>query len=93
VKSKIKNSARRRFRFSKDVLGELRRRRLYGGLRKLLHDRCGPVLPDDDAGREYLAELLLVASLSQSETVHWGPTDRMRRVIEVWARWMLEDEA
>jgi hypothetical protein len=81
-------------RFSKDVLAEIRRRRLYGGLRNFLRDRCcGPVLPDDDAGREYLTELLLMASLSQSETVHWGPTDRMRCVTEVWTPWMSEGEA
>jgi len=47
---------RPRVKLSSDEL--LRRLRL-GELRKLLRDRCGSVLPDDDAGREYLRELLL----------------------------------
>jgi hypothetical protein len=82
---------RRRFKLSKHE--ELRRLRL-GYLRNLLRDRCGPVLPDDDAGREYLKELLLPISLGPNEAVElWGPTDRMRCAIEVWAPWMSEDEA
>jgi hypothetical protein len=78
----------------------MRRLRL-GDLRKLLRDRCrGSVLPDDDAGREYLVELLLPISLGPNEAVKrshaieiWGPTDRMRAEIERWAPWMSEDEA
>jgi hypothetical protein len=88
MKSKIRN--RRPDKLSKTEL--LRRRRL-GHLRRLLRDRCGSVLPDDDAGRDYLKELLLPISLGPSETVHWGPTDRMRCAIEVWTPWMSEDEA
>src|SRR5262249_45298013 len=78
---------------------ELRRRLRLGELRRLLRDRChGSVLPDDDAGREYLVELLLPISLGPNEAVKrarveiWGPTDRMRREIELWAPWMSEDE-
>jgi hypothetical protein len=89
---------RRRVKLSND---ELRRRLRLGELRRLLRDRCrGSVLPDDDAGREYLKELLLPISLGPHEAVKgwrvieiWGPTDRMRREIELWAPWMSEDEA
>ena len=87
---------RARVKLSHDEL--LRRLRL-GDLRKLLRDRCGSVLPDDDAGREYLRELLLPISLGPNEAVKrgrveiWGPTDRMRAEIERWAPWMSEDEA
>jgi hypothetical protein len=80
---------------------EIMRRLRLGDLRRLLRDRChGSVLPDDDAGREYLVELLLPISLGPNEAVKrshaieiWGPTDRMRREIELWAPWMSEDEA
>jgi hypothetical protein len=72
-----------------------------GDLRKLLQDRCrGPILPDDDAGREYLRELLLPISLGPNEAVKrpgaiqiWGPIDRMLREIGLRAPWMSEDEA
>jgi len=80
---------------------ELRRRLRLGELRKLTRDRCrGSVLPDDDAGREYLKELLLPISLGPYEAIRrpgaiqvWGPTERMRQEIEQWAPWMSEDEA
>jgi hypothetical protein len=88
---------RRRVKLPKDEI--LRRLRL-GETRKLLRDRCGPILPDDDAGREYLRELLLPISLGPYEAIKrpgaiqlWGPTDRMRHEIERWAPWMSEDEA
>jgi hypothetical protein len=89
---------RRRSKLSKPEI--LRRLRL-GDLRRLIGDRCrGPVLPDDDAGREYLRELLLPISLGPHEAVKasraievWGPTNRMRREIESWAPWMSDDEA
>jgi hypothetical protein len=88
---------RPRVKLSKDEI--LRRLRLRD-LRRLLGDRCrGSVLPDDDAGREYLVELLLPISLGPNEAIKscraveiWGPTDRMRREIELWAPWMSEDE-
>jgi hypothetical protein len=78
----------------------MRRLRL-GDLHRLLQDRCrGSILPDDDAGRDYLRELLLPISIGPHEAVKrshaievWGPTDRMRREIELWAPWMQEDEA
>src|SRR5689334_16486941 len=58
----------------------IRRLRL-GDIRKLLRWRCGPELPDDDAGREYLYELLLPVSL--------GPEPvKIANVTEIWAPWM-----
>jgi hypothetical protein len=81
-------------------MDERMRRLRLGDLRRLLGDRNGSALPDDDAGREYLKELLLPISLGPHEAVKgcraieiWGPTDRMRREIEQWAPWMQEDEA
>jgi hypothetical protein len=59
----------------------IRRLRL-GNLRKLLRDRNGPILPDDDAGREYLVELLLPISVGPH------PAIQMPNAIEVWAPWM-----
>jgi len=48
----------------------------------------------------YLGELLLPISIGPHEAVRgshvieiWGPTDRMRREIELWAPWMPEEEA
>ena len=100
VKATKRRTARRRGKHSKNET--LRRRRL-GDLRKLIRDRCrGSVLPDDDAGREYLKELLLPISISPYEARNksggvvgiWGPTDRMRHEIEEWAPWLTEgDEA
>jgi len=88
---------RPRVKLSKDE--RLRRLRL-GDLRRLVADRCrGLILPDADDGRDYLRELLLPISLGPNEAVKrsrveiWGPTDRMRREIELWAPWMAEDEA
>ena len=60
----------------------------------------GPFCPMMTPGREYLVELLLPISLGPNEAVKrsrtieiWGPTDRMRREIELWAPWMSEDDA
>jgi hypothetical protein len=62
----------------------IRRLRL-GDIRKLLRRRCGPELPDDDAGREYLYELLLPVSL--------GPEPvKIANVTEIWAPWMDANE-
>jgi hypothetical protein len=79
---------------------ELMRRLRLGDVRKLVRDRCGPILPDDDAGREYLKELLLPISLWPYEARKgrgrieiWGPTEKMRCEIERWAPWMSDDEA
>jgi len=54
----------------------LRKLRL-GDLRKLLRDRNGPILPDDDAGRDYLHELLLPISLGP-ERGHSRADGRLR---------------
>jgi hypothetical protein len=61
---------------------ETMRRLRLGNLRVLLRWRCGPELPDDDAGREYLYELLLPISLGPESDL------KMQNVIEVWAPWM-----
>jgi hypothetical protein len=64
----------------------MRRLRL-GNLRKLFRDRYGPTLPDDDAGREDLIELLLPISVGPNATT------KMPNAIEVWAPWMQQKEA
>lgn len=66
---------------------EMMRRLRLRDLRRLLHDRCGPVLPDDDAGREYLHELLLPISVGPSAEL------KMPKAIELWAPWMQQNEA
>jgi hypothetical protein len=63
----------------------IRRLRL-GNLRKLFRDRYGPTLPNDDAGREDLMELLLPISLGPHATI------QMPNAIEVWAPWMQPGE-
>jgi len=70
-----------------DNQAEMIRRLRLGNLRKLLHHRCGPTLPDDDAGREYLYELLVPISLGPHADL------KMPNAIEVWAPWMSKDEA
>jgi hypothetical protein len=65
---------------------KLRRRRL-SDVQRLLRDRYGHTLSDDDAGREDLRELLLLASLA------YNPERSMRKTIEVWAPWMDKAEA
>src|SRR6516225_435404 len=64
----------------------LRRLRL-GNLRSLFRDRYGPVLPDDDAGREDLRELLLLASMA------FNGDRTMRNVLSQAAPWMPTAEA
>src|SRR5262249_55288452 len=66
---------------------EMIRRLRFANLCKLLRDRNGPVLPDDDAGREYLLELLLPISVGPHADI------KMPYAIEVWAPWMQKDEA
>ena len=66
---------------------EMIRRLRLGNLRKLLRDRCGYQLPDDDAGREYLYELLLPISVSPHADI------KMPNAIEIWAPWMKTGEA
>jgi len=53
-----------------------------GNLRTLLRARCGHTLPDDDAGREYLWELLLPVSLGREAE------RKLHNIIETWAPWM-----
>lgn len=71
---------------SKTKAETMRRLRL-GDLRKLMRFRYGHTLPDDDAGREDLYELLLPISL--------GPEDgrKMVNAIEINAPWMNADES
>jgi hypothetical protein len=59
---------------------EIIRRLRLGDLRSLLRARCGHTLPDDDAGREYLWELLLCVSLGAE------PDLKMANAIEIWAK-------
>jgi hypothetical protein len=66
---------------------EMIRRLRLGDLQKVLRSRYGHELPDDDAGREDLRELLLPISLGNQ------PARRMHNAIEVWAPWMMADEA
>jgi hypothetical protein len=66
---------------------EIIRRLRLGNLRSLIRARCGHTLPDDDAGREYLWELLLTISLG-------AEADRkIKNAIEVTAPWMSRKEA
>jgi hypothetical protein len=64
------------------------RRLRYAELIRLLRDRWGHTLPNDDAGREDLWELVTNVSLAVA-----GAYKKMRGVIEVWAPWMDADEA
>ncbi len=59
----------------------IRRLRL-GNIKTLLRSRCGYELPDDDAGREYLRELLLPISLGPEADL------KMANIAEIWAPWM-----
>jgi hypothetical protein len=65
---------------------EVIRRLRLGDLQKILRFRYGHTLPDDDAGREDLFELLLPISLGQEER------RKMMNAIEVNAPWMDADE-
>jgi hypothetical protein len=58
-----------------------------GDVRKLLRSRYGHTLPDDDAGREDLCELLLPISLGPQAAL------KMTKAIELWAPWLGSDEA
>ena len=67
---------------------EIVRRLRLGDLRKLFRHRYGPTLPDDDAGREDLMELLRPISLDP-----WRPDRKMANVIETAAPWIGPEEA
>ena len=62
---------------SKRTKYEIIRRLRLGDLKRVLRHRCGHELPDDDAGREYLTELLYL-SLDKN----------LGNVIEIWAPWL-----
>lgn len=79
---------RERGGMNKQTDPELLRRLLLGDIKVLLRHRYGPTLPDDDAGREDLLELLLQVSLRAN-----SPAKVMRNTIQVWAPWMAEAEA
>jgi hypothetical protein len=64
------------------------RRLRFGDLIRLNQHRYGYVLPDDDAGREALHDLLCLASLAAVE-----PAKKMAHVIELKAPWMGASEA
>jgi hypothetical protein len=63
------------------------RRARLGQVRCVLRRRYGDTLPDDDAGRDDLHELLLLNSLHPTH-----PVEQMWCEIEVWAPWMSEEE-
>jgi hypothetical protein len=69
-----------------DELETLRKLRL-GNLRTLFRARYGPVLPDDDQGREDIRELLLPISIGPNAGI------KMPKAIELWAPWMDQREA
>ena len=66
---------------------EILRRLRLGNLRTLFRHRYGPELPDDDAGREDLHELLLPISLGPSAS------KMMANAIGLFASWMGATEA
>ena len=67
---------------------ETLRRLIVGDLRRVLRHRYGPVLHDDDAGRDDLTLLLLPVSLSPK-----AAPEKMRHQVEILAPWMPESEA
>ena len=69
---------------SKRMSDEMTRRLRLGDIRKLLLDRCGRVLPDDDAGGEYLVDLLAAMSLGKD------PRQGMIQASRDWAPWAWE---
>jgi hypothetical protein len=81
----------KRKRRRKSASNETFRRCRLGELRRLFRDRYGPysgsALPDDDAGRGDLHELLLLASMA------FNPDRHMRNIIGQHAPWMTEEEA
>ena len=63
------------------------RRLIVGDFRKVLRHRCGTMLPDDDAGREYLYLLLRLAALSPK-----AAAEKMQHEIELYAPWAGNEE-
>jgi hypothetical protein len=74
-------------RRKKPANDETFRRCRLGELRRLFRDRYGPILPDDDAGRGDLRELLLLASMA------FNPERNMRNILWQAAPWMTKEEA
>jgi hypothetical protein len=65
------------------------RRLRYGDVLKLIRYRYGVTgVPDDDAGRPDLMELLYLASLAPA-----GAEKKIANLIELYAPWMQQDEA
>lgn len=59
------------------------RRIYYGDLVKLFRHRYGSELPDDDAGRESLLDLLVIASLAMVD-----PAKKMANLAGLYAPWL-----
>jgi hypothetical protein len=72
----------------KSAKWETVRRLRYGALIKLFRHRWGYVLPDDDAGRGDLWELVTNVSLAVG-----APEKKIAFIIETWEPWMQPDEA
>jgi hypothetical protein len=66
---------------------EMIRRVRLGNVRTLIQHRCGHTLPDDDAGQEYLIEMLKIISLGPD------PERKMVNVVEVFAPFMNNGDA
>lgn len=62
---------------------EIIRRLRFGDLRTLCQSRYGLELPDDDAGRECLHDLLCLASLALV-----NPAKKMAGTMELYAPWI-----
>jgi len=69
------------------VREEAIRRLRLGDLRRYCRHHYGHTLPDDDAGREDLFELLLPISLGTA------PERKMQNAVQIWAPWMDAAEA
>jgi hypothetical protein len=65
---------------------KIRRVRL-GDARRLIRYRCGAVLPEDDAGEEYLIEMLKIISLGTE------PERKMLNAVETFAPFMDRNDA
>ena len=64
------------------------RRLRWGAVKRLIMFRWKTEVPDDEAGRPDLFELMTLASLAPT-----GADKKMRNALEVWAPWMGAEEA
>jgi hypothetical protein len=55
---------------------------LYGDLLKVLRDRCGPVLPNDDDGRDSLNLLLRLVAVAEK-----AAPEKMQHQVDLHAPW------